>query len=353
MKRNKPRSRGGFTLVEMVASTLCAAIVVGAVLLSLISVGKTQFLLKDSMSSRQSARIALTAIERMIRNGEIKTVRTYIDGKSWSFVLENGQRVLAYNAGENALTTAAGEKILEDVSCEANPSVSPSRHELTFRLGVGEYSYETTVYSRITEMNVESVNYALYGDPATEPDPDPEPDSPDASAEPLSVSALPAVERAGRNDFLEVLLGQYGSAGEIVGGDGYYSEWYLGGSYAFSPEWNEDTPWCACFLSWGLAQLPADALAETPRFADVDEGVEWFRDRAAFLPPEAAPLPGDLVFFDWDADGDPDHVGAVLSAGADGLTTLEGNRNNAVTSAAYRPGDPAILGYGRLAWRGA
>lgn len=341
----KLRSRRGLTLVELVATIAISAIVLLGVSAVLLSALRTNLYVNNEVAFRAQTGVILKAVRRwsdeglirasgtMVRNGEtLLWLGSAVPGEDETPLMRYNQTTHTLWVGENLMLSDPNLELAADVTDKL----------LTLSLTLNSHSYTMESYLRFAP------------DPPVTTESSEDPASPDASAEPLSVSALPAGERAGRNGFLEVLLGQYGSAGEIVGGDGYYSEWYLGGSYAFSPEWNEETPWCACFLSWALAQLPADALAETPRFADVDEGAAWFRDRAGgWLPPEATPLPGDLVFFDWEGDGDPDHVGAVLSAGADGLTTLEGNRNSAVTSAAYRPGDPAILGYGRLAWRGA
>ena len=80
----------------------------------------------------------------------------------------------------------------------------------------------------------------------------------------------------------------------------------------------------------------------------MDRGVEWFRDRALWLEPTETPQPGDLVFFDWDADGSAEHVGAVLSLTGDELLTLEGNSGGEVRTCAYAHSSAWILGYGVL-----
>ena len=64
------------------------------------------------------------------------------------------------------------------------------------------------------------------------------------------------------------------------------------------------------------------------------------------------PIPGDYVFFDWDRDNDPDHVGAVLCVDENGyLYTIEGNSGGRVAVNCYPKNDPRIVGYGVLNWK--
>ena len=64
------------------------------------------------------------------------------------------------------------------------------------------------------------------------------------------------------------------------------------------------------------------------------------------------PIPGDYVFFDWDRDRDPDHVGAVLCVDENGyLYTIEGNSSGRVAVNCYPKNDPRIMGYGVLNWK--
>ena len=63
------------------------------------------------------------------------------------------------------------------------------------------------------------------------------------------------------------------------------------------------------------------------------------------------PIPGDYVFFDWDRDSDPDHVGAVLFVDETQLYTIEGNSGGRVAVNCYPKNDPRIMGYGVLNWK--
>lgn len=72
-------------------------------------------------------------------------------------------------------------------------------------------------------------------------------------------------------------------------------------------------PWCAMFVSWcfkeaGLSRLIAAQTAKG--FASCDVGLKWFAKKGQLVPVGQA-KPGDIVFFQFDNDSQPDHVGIV------------------------------------------
>lgn len=148
------------------------------------------------------------------------------------------------------------------------------------------------------------------------------------------------------------------SRGEIKNADStytykYFSEWYIG-DYAKNPGWNQYTPWCGCFLSWAADQQKASINGDPPRFANVDEGMEKFKDSRMWRErgdTNNMPIPGDYVFFDWDGKSDPDHVGAVLCVEGNFLYTIEGNSGGRVAVNRYSLSDSRIVGYGVLNWK--
>jgi hypothetical protein len=152
--------------------------------------------------------------------------------------------------------------------------------------------------------------------------------------------------------FLKTLASQQESTGRIQTEDGegeYYSEWYIGG-YGENSDWNSSTPWCACFVSWALEQCGGYIQGETPRYANVDTfctdlvtSSDWKKGN---------PCAGDLIFFDWSADGDynPEHIGVVIGSDDSRVYTIEGNVNNAVVLCSYELNDARILGYGLVNW---
>ena len=87
-------------------------------------------------------------------------------------------------------------------------------------------------------------------------------------------------------------------------------------------------PWCAIFVSWCFAQADLSHLvaAQTKLgFASCDAGLKWFTAKGKLVPVGKARA-GDIVFYQFDADAQPDHVGIVISNDGKGfLTCIEGN----------------------------
>ena len=88
----------------------------------------------------------------------------------------------------------------------------------------------------------------------------------------------------------------------------------------------------------------------------MDEGVAKFKDGSfgawkQYDGEGETPIPGDYIFFDWDGDGDPDHVGAVLYVKGGLVYTIEGNSGGKVAVHSYYLTDSRIMGYGVLDWK--
>jgi peptidoglycan hydrolase-like protein with peptidoglycan-binding domain len=83
--------------------------------------------------------------------------------------------------------------------------------------------------------------------------------------------------------------------------------------------------WCADFVSWVNTQ------AGNPMNDASCPDLEHKMAAKGQWKGRQNPQPGDLVFFDWDGDRVPDHVGIVKSVNRNGtLTTIEGNTNTGV-----------------------
>lgn len=54
--------------------------------------------------------------------------------------------------------------------------------------------------------------------------------------------------------------------------------------------------------------------------------------------------PGDMIIFDWQGDGNPDHVGIVESVNGNSITTIEGNSSDAIRRNNYRVGTSSLVG---------
>ena len=104
--------------------------------------------------------------------------------------------------------------------------------------------------------------------------------------------------------------------------------------------------WCAMFTSFCLhyaqvESMPLNSVCAT-WIQELDE-LGWYQEAGTY-----APLPGDLIFFDWNANGISDHVGFVAEVDEAQLTTIEGNSGNQVRRNTYDLTDKTILGYGVL-----
>ena len=58
------------------------------------------------------------------------------------------------------------------------------------------------------------------------------------------------------------------------------------------------------------------------------------------------PKPGDVIFFDWNYNGVPDHTGMVASVSGKTVKTIEGNYRDAVGYRTFSVGYKYVLGYG-------
>ncbi len=56
---------------------------------------------------------------------------------------------------------------------------------------------------------------------------------------------------------------------------------------------------------------------------------------------------GEIIFFDWENDNDPDHVGIVEKVENNYIYTIEGNSKDECRSRKYRIGYKRIYGYGK------
>lgn len=72
-------------------------------------------------------------------------------------------------------------------------------------------------------------------------------------------------------------------------------------------------PWCAMFVSWCYAEagLSKKVAASTAKgFASCDAGLKWFAKYNKLVPVGQA-IAGDIVFYQFDTDAQPDHVGII------------------------------------------
>lgn len=333
MKRNN----SGFTMVELLVTVAVSSIVLAAAAsLMLLGLRVHQTTQKEA-GEQQTVRIVLSALEDLSASGKIYRVEPLSDG--WQLQGKTadgtpGAVLLRYKSGKLTSGTS-GDQVLLDNLRGARVDLNGSL--VTFTFATAAHSYSTSVFCRT----------GIEGDSVGKEDAQEKLENP-------TLPTLPSTaEKDARFAFLKTLAGQYDSKGEIIGGSGYFSEWYIG-DYAKNPGWNQYTPWCACFLSWAADQKKASIDGAPPSFADVDEGMEKFKNSRMWRErgdTNNKPIPGDYVFFDWDGGTDPDHVGAVLCVEGNFLYTIEGNSGGKVAVNRYPLSDKRIVGYGVLNWK--
>ena len=338
MKRNN----SGFTMVELLVTVAVSSIVLAAAAsLMLLGLRVHQTTQKEA-GEQQTVRIVLSALEDLSASGKIYRVEPLSDG--WQLQGKTadgtpGAVLLRYNSGKLTSGTS-GDQVLLDNLRGARVDLDGSL--VTFTFATAAHSYSTSVFCR-TEIEGDIVGREEAEDILKDP-----PTLPDSAT-------LTEMEKAARFAFLQKLADQYDSRGEIKSGNStytYFSEWYIGG-YARDPRWNQYTPWCGCFLSWAADQQKSSINGDPPSFANVDEGMEKFKNGSygQWRERGATPIPGDYVFFDWDGRNDPDHVGAVLCVEGNYLYTIEGNSGGKVAVNRYPLSDKRIVGYGVLNWK--
>ena len=338
MKRNN----SGFTMVELLVTVAVSSIVLAAAAsLMLLGLRVHQTTQKEA-GEQQTVRIVLSALEDLSASGKIYRVEPLSDGWQLQGKTADGAAgaiLLRYNSGKLTSGTSGDQVLLDNLR---GAQVILDGSLVTFTFATAAHSYSTSVFCR-TGIEGDSVGKAEAEDILKK--------TPTLPA----AADLTETEKAARFAFLQKLADQYDSRGEIKGKSDYryFSEWYIR-SYKDNPGWNQYTPWCGCFLSWGADQQKASINGDPPSFADVDEGMKGFKDSRMWRErgdTNNKPIPGDYVFFDWDGGNNPDHVGAVLCVEGNFLYTIEGNSGGRVAVNRYPLSDSRIMGYGVLNWK--
>lgn len=102
----------------------------------------------------------------------------------------------------------------------------------------------------------------------------------------------------------------------------------------FGAWYGVQTAWCAMFVSYCLNHSGNGKTingAQSKRgYALCSKGIAWFKKKKAWYPVIKA-QPGDIVFFDWNHNHDPDHTGIVVKVDTKRkrVLTIEGNTGRA------------------------
>lgn len=136
----------------------------------------------------------------------------------------------------------------------------------------------------------------------------------------------------GNQQIVSVAMGQIGNSG----GQKFWS-WY---------GFDSHVEWCACFVSWCADQSGLIASGNVPKFSLCSDGVTWFQGKNKWQSGGTTPSAGMIIFFDWDHDGNSDHVGIVEKCEGGRVYTVEGNSSDQVRQRNYAVDYASIMGYG-------
>ena len=365
MKRNQE----GFTLVELLVTIVVGSLVTFAATTVLLLGLRINNRSTQTVVRQNTARVVITMLENLAAEGEISKIE--YDAAKWAVKNAAGNTLVSYNSADQVISTG-NTSLVEGVT--ASHISLNDKGVLTFSMEKDEVSYNTAVYCRTAVSDQQKDSNGNDVESET-----------DQAIE--GANKENAVDKQeGRTALLNVLASQYRLKGgspnpglildtdKLSTGE-YYSEWYLGSGYAGNPGWGPETPWCACFVSWGLCQANVKQHinsnsyypeGKVVAFANVDAFMGYFNDTSNKYNGNQVwkdatiyePIPGDIIFFDWTGEReDPSHVGVVLEVEKDentlkSVTTIEGNSAGIVAVRKYTVGEnyDAVMGYGVIDW---
>ncbi|MBQ7001147.1 MAG: CHAP domain-containing protein [Oscillospiraceae bacterium] len=113
----------------------------------------------------------------------------------------------------------------------------------------------------------------------------------------------------------------------------------------------ETDSWCSTFVS--AMAIEAGLTEIIPMECGCQRHIGLFQEIGRWIEEDGhIPLPGDLIFYDWDvkrqgeSTGWADHVGIVVGTKWPFVKVIEGNKDDAVSYRILRLGDMRIRGYG-------
>lgn len=112
-----------------------------------------------------------------------------------------------------------------------------------------------------------------------------------------------------------------------------------------------DDAWCAAFVS--AAALEAGMTDILPPECSCSRQIKLFQDLGRWEEDDGyRPLPGDIIFYDWDfqrsldCTGWPEHVGIVVGTYGPYIRVMEGNKDDDASYRTIWRNDWCIRGYG-------
>ena len=144
----------------------------------------------------------------------------------------------------------------------------------------------------------------------------------------------------GSNELVNLALSQLGNKG----GEKY---WRWAGL-------SSRCEWCALFVSWCGDKTGLRAAGQIPYFSFVSDGVSFYKKKGKWIDSsevntsncDKLVYPGMIIFFDWEPDGKPNHVGIVTKVENGYIYTVEGNKSDAVAEGCYSADSQKLFGFG-------
>lgn len=105
------------------------------------------------------------------------------------------------------------------------------------------------------------------------------------------------------------------------------------------------SPWCVRFARWvseTCFDVPVDLLSPSD---SCTWSIRWYSGKDQFH--YSNPQIGDWVFYDWEIDGVPDHVGVIYSINyqTNSIEVIEGNVNNGIFARIVALDDRRLCGF--------
>ena len=129
---------------------------------------------------------------------------------------------------------------------------------------------------------------------------------------------------------------------ESASQDDKYINWY---NAANKTNFATTVAWCAIFVSWCKDRAGLSNISY-PNYASCSAGTKVFENLGVLRnPDEYSPKSGDIIMFDANKDGAPEHTGIVFANTGDYIETIEGNSSNAVKHNKYAVNSRSIYRY--------
>lgn len=119
---------------------------------------------------------------------------------------------------------------------------------------------------------------------------------------------------------------------------------YNKGRYSDAYQMTMNDTWCCAFVVAMFVQCNAGDII--PGYAACDQMIYMFKTWGRWKARSASVNAGDIIFYDWNADGSADHVGIVVQNRFGELSIIEGNKSDSVSYRSISSSYPQIIGYG-------